>query len=101
MEPKAHAVKSGACNEVTTIPIEFSAYTGSTLDKDSADPVRDRWIYVFRKMEWGTKISAEIYIDDGGNLKLVNWQGEHWAETDDRPANVSRDVLGTAGPKAN
>lgn len=91
MEPKAHAVKSGACNEVTTIPIEFSTYTGSTLDKDSADPVRDRWIYVFKKLEWGTTISSEICVDDGGNLKLVNWHGKHWVETDDRPADVSRD----------
>lgn len=93
MEPKAHAVKSGTCNKVTTIPLEFSAYTGSTLEKNRADPLRDRWIYVFKKMGWGTKISAEIYIDDGGNLKLVNWQGEHWAGTDDRPANVSHDVF--------
>jgi len=91
MEMPTHAAQSGQCNSVTTIPIEFFVYDDATLDTKSATPAQDCWIYVFKKLDWGCKLYAEVHIDEGENVKLVNWHGEHWVGEDDRPATVARD----------
>ena len=91
MEMPTHAAQSGQCNSVTTIPIDFFVYDDATLDTKSAKPAKDCWIYVFKKLNWGCKLYAEVHIDSSENVKLVNWHGEHWVGTDDRPATVARD----------
>lgn len=88
MEPTAHAAASGVCNDITTVPVEFFTYA-EFAQKDSAEQVCDRWIYVFKRYGWGTSLNAELFADADGALKLVNWKGKHWSGKDERPADVA------------
>lgn len=93
MEPETHAAASGACREVVTIPLEFLTYADSQREQEHAEPVRDRWIYVFKRYGWGTSLYAEIFIDENGTKKLVNWHNQHWEGADERPATVERETF--------